>query len=196
MVKAAPVVSCPPQLLHSPPPPADLPTRHPPTPLLFPSLSLLHSLSLHPPTHHLPPSSRSRRVRRLASDFRVRGWGAPHRRPNRHGRALGPAAHAHHVSPRRRRRPLRRAARVARDDPLRRRRQRPHPAGVDAVDLQEKMALIPGWNATCLRLGPPSDEPLEPLDADGCVLRGVTELWCNRTHYDAEVTSTSTLPPR
>ena len=69
------------------------------------------------------------------------------------------------------------------------------PAGVDAVwDLQEKMALIPGWNATCLRLGPPSDEPLEPLDADGCVLRGVTELWCNRTHYDAEVTSTSDPP--
>ena len=56
------------------------------------------------------------------------------------------------------------------------------------------MALIPGWNATCLRLGPPSDEPLEPLDADGCVLRGVTELWCNRTHYDAEVTSTSDPP--
>ena len=199
MVKAAPVVSMP---TTTPPQPSparrssDTPPAHPP-PLSRPSLFSTPSPSIPPPHHLPPPSSRSRRVRRLASDFRVRGWGhridvrtgtdelwVPQRTPiMSHRDAVGDLYGAQ---------PEWHAMILSADDG-----NVLTPAGVDAVwDLQEKMALIPGWNATCLRLGPPSDEPLEPLDADGCVLRGVTELWCNRTHYDAEVTSTSTLPPR
>jgi hypothetical protein len=72
------------------------------------------------------------------------------------------------------------------------------PAGLDAMwDLQEKMAFIPGWNATCLRLERGDDEDVDDAsssDAAGCAHRGVTQLWCNRTHYDAEVTSASDPP--
>ena len=69
------------------------------------------------------------------------------------------------------------------------------PAGLDALwDLQEKMAFIPGWNATCLRLERGGGDDASSNSAAGCAHRGVTELWCNRTHYDAEVTSASDPP--
>ena len=126
----------------------------------------------------------------------MRRRGAPHRRPNRHGRALGPAAHAHHVH----RdavgdlygaQPEWHATILSADDG-----NVLTPAGLDAIwDLQEKMAFIPGWNATCLRLDRGGNASSDVSStAAGCAHRGVTELWCNRTHYDAEVTSASDPP--
>ena len=198
MVKAAPVVAMPTTTPPPPAPPRRAADTPPPTPpSSFPSLSLLHSLSLHPPTSPPSPPLHPAVVASVAL-LLIFAFGAgvhridvrtgtdelwvPQRTPiMSHRDAVGDLYGAQ---------PEWHAMILSADDG-----NVLTPAGVDAVwDLQEKMALIPGWNATCLRLGPPSDEPLEPLDADGCVLRGVTELWCNRTHYDAEVTSTSDPP--
>ena len=40
------------------------------------------------------------------------------------------------------------------------------------------MRALPGWDATCLRRGTAK-----------CVYRGLTGLWCDRAHFDREVTA-------
>jgi hypothetical protein len=48
-------------------------------------------------------------------------------------------------------------------------------------DLEEIMTQIPGHDDGCVKRGEPH------LSKDKCMYRGVTNLWCNRTHYEQEV---------
>jgi hypothetical protein len=55
------------------------------------------------------------------------------------------------------------------------------PAGVTALfDLEGKMRALPDWDDACLRRG-----------TANCVYRGLTGFWCDRAHFDAEVTGTA-----
>ena len=48
-------------------------------------------------------------------------------------------------------------------------------------DLEEILTQIPGHDEGCVKRGEPH------LSNDKCMYRGVTNLWCNRTHYEQEV---------
>lgn len=78
------------------------------------------------------------------------------------------------------------------------------PAGVNLMfDLEEKMAALDGWNATCLQrragvaagvaTSSAADQTASSSQPEfpACVHEGITNLWCNRTHYDGEVTASS-----
>ena len=48
-------------------------------------------------------------------------------------------------------------------------------------DLEAILTTIPGHDEGCVKRGEPH------LSNDKCMYRGVTNLWCNRTHYEQEV---------
>ena len=48
-------------------------------------------------------------------------------------------------------------------------------------DLEAILTQIPGHDEGCVKRGEPH------LSNDKCMYRGVTNLWCNRTHYEQEV---------
>lgn len=73
------------------------------------------------------------------------------------------------------------------------------PAGVNLMyDLEEKMAALDQWNATCVRRKPlavvadhtaSTSAPTPAVPQGECTYEGVTTLWCNRTQYQREVTA-------